>query len=246
MQPTIVILTYCTNPELAYGSLLVFDTLRVGYPDNDIVVIDNGSHPDIRPQIEAAANKAKCLFIARDQFNFVDHYAWWILNQSDVNSIVFVDPDVVFWKKMVLPVDAGLMSGRLIPQFRRQGVVALPRLHPSHLYFSDLSALRMALSNSQTWGFNAIGQSSAAIDGVTYSWDTCAPIYHKLQSQCVPFGVPQLECYDHIFYGSHLPLLKSLTSTDLPVRIHKSVKDNRVGDIRGVWREQDEYFKRMA
>ncbi|MEO6447712.1 MAG: hypothetical protein ABIO42_00555, partial [Burkholderiaceae bacterium] len=47
------ILTYCAHPALAYGTLLVFKTLRVGFPTARVEVYDNGSHPDVVGQIGA-------------------------------------------------------------------------------------------------------------------------------------------------------------------------------------------------
>lgn len=246
MDPTVVILTYCDHPASAYGALMVFDTLRVGYPDNRVIVIDNGSHPEVLPKIKASATAAGCTFIEQPRFDFVHHFAWWLLEQDDARSLVLLDPDVVFWKKMDLPASPGLMSGRLIPQFKRNGVVSLPRLHPSHLYIQDVQALREAVAKIPTWGFNPIGQVSAAIDGTLFSWDTCAPLYQAFSSECVTFNNKQLDCYDHLFYGSHLHKLKSLPPDSVPIAAHAAAKTGNVEALRGIWRDQDEFFTRMA
>ena len=74
MKPTVVILTYCEHPSLAYGTLMVFDTLRVGFPTFNIVVIDNGSHPDVVPQIKNAAERARASFTPTERHNFIEHY----------------------------------------------------------------------------------------------------------------------------------------------------------------------------
>ena len=36
--------------------------------------------------------------------------------------------------------------------------------------------------------------------------DTLEPLYAGLREQCVAFGEQQLDCYDHLFHGSHLPI----------------------------------------
>lgn len=53
--PRVVVLTFCFNPENLYGSLLSFKTLRVGFPDADVLVVDNASHPAVRASIRDAA-----------------------------------------------------------------------------------------------------------------------------------------------------------------------------------------------
>jgi len=246
LKPTVVILTYCADPALAYGSLLVFDSLRIGYPTNDIVVIDNGSHVDIRAKIKDAAISTSCAFVQKERFNFVDHFQWLLFDQMNWSSVVLVDPDVVFWEKMQLSKTNALMTGRLIPQFKRSNVVSMSRLHPSHLYFSSLEKLRDNVATIPSWGFNPIGQTSAAIDGVLHSWDTCAPLYHAFKNDCLAFNEDQLNSYDHLFYGSHLPLLKSLKETDVPCIAHNLVKNNRVPELKHIWRAQEKYFAEMA
>jgi len=246
MKPTVVILTYCENPALAYGTLLVFDTLRVGFPTNDIVVIDNGSHLDIRQKIKTAAILAGCSFVQKERFNFVEHYQWVLLNQTQWSSVVLLDPDIVFWGEMKYESEDVLMSGRLIPEFKRKNIVSMPRLHPSNLYFPNLQHLRSKIAEIPSWGFNPIGQISAAMNGVIYSWDTCAPLYHAFKNNCLAFKEAQLNLYDHLFYGSHLPLLTKLKETDVPSIAHNLVKNNRVAELKHIWLVQDKYFAEMA
>jgi len=245
MRPTVVILTHCADPEAAYGATLVFDTLRIGYPDNHVIVVDNGSHEEVLPLIASLATQTGCEFVPAQSFHFLDHFRWFLLEQNLYSSVVFLDPDVVFWSEMKFSKTPKLLNGRLIPSFKKNGVVSTARLHPSHLYVPDVFALRQALNNIPTWGFNPLGQTSAAIDGVLYSWDTCAPMYHALKDDCEPFAQEQLNCYDHLFYGSHLRWVKSLKPTDAPMRAHTLVKEGRVSELRGIWRDQDEYFARM-
>ncbi len=44
-MPHVYILTWCKSLESLYGSLLVFQTLRVGFPTAPVYVFDNGSLP---------------------------------------------------------------------------------------------------------------------------------------------------------------------------------------------------------
>ena len=96
----VVIQTYCEHPALAYGALMVFKTLRVGFPTAKILVIDNGSHLDVLPQIEKAALDVGCLFTPAPRQHFLDFYRWVLFEQTTMNSVVLLDPDVVFWNNV--------------------------------------------------------------------------------------------------------------------------------------------------
>ena len=50
----VYILTHCKSLESLYGSVLVFQTLRVGFPTSPIHVFDNGSLPEAREAIREA------------------------------------------------------------------------------------------------------------------------------------------------------------------------------------------------
>ncbi len=58
----VFILTYCRNTELFYGTELIFKTLRVGFPNAKVTVVDNASIPEVRTEIELLAKENDCLF----------------------------------------------------------------------------------------------------------------------------------------------------------------------------------------
>ncbi len=59
--PKVFIVTWCREAELLYGSLLIFKTLRAGFPTAEVVVIENASPPELRGPIYAAAEAAGCV-----------------------------------------------------------------------------------------------------------------------------------------------------------------------------------------
>ena len=232
MKPTVVILTYCEHPSLAYGSLMVFETLRVGYPTFDVVVIDNGSHPDVVPLIEAAAKKANASFTATERHNFIDHYRWMICDQTQLNSFVLLDPDVVFWKNVEDWSFDGVMAGRLIPDITTGGVTSVSRLHPSHVWIPDAKRLR------------ELGVSVELRKEENKFWDTLATIYQEHSDKCQSFTEDQLDCYDHLFYGSHFPAIEPrLKDDDLTYNSHRQAASGNMESLRGIWRDQERYFQ---
>lgn len=241
---TVFILTYCEHPALAYGALMVFKTLRLGFPTAEVVVIDNGSHPDVLPLIEKEAFGAGCAFMPTSRQHFLSFYRWALFEQTKTNSIVLLDPDVVFWNSVEDWKFDGLMAGRLIPDLYNYGVISLSRLHPSHLWVPNVEKLRKALGNTNANGFDPLHQFSAPINGKMYFWDTGAGLYQALASQCESFSDAQLDCYDHLFYGSHFPVIQPTLNDDgLTYTAHQAVARGDLASLKGIWREQDKHFK---
>lgn len=232
MKPTVVILTYCEHPSLAYGSLLVFDTLRVGFPTADILVIDNGSHPDVVPRIKAAAEGAGAIFTPTERHDFIEHYRWMLCQQTKIESLVLLDPDIVFWKNVEDWTFEGVMAGRLIPDLTTGGVTSKSRLHPSHIWVPSVKRLR------------ELGISVELHKKGDQFWDTLATIYQDHPNQCQPFTEKQLDCYDHLFYGSHFPAIEPrLKDDDLTYNSHRKAAAGETESLRGIWRDQERYFQ---
>ena len=232
MQPTVVILTYCEHPSLAYGALMVFDTLRVGFPTFDVVVVDNGSHPDVVPQIQAAAERSGALFTPMTRHDFMDHYKWWVCEQELSNSIILLDPDVVFWQNVEDWEFDGAIAGRLIPDLKMGAITSLSRLHPSHAWIPDVKRLR------------ALGVSVELRQEGGKFFDTLASICQEHPNECQTFTEQQLDCYDHLFYGSHLPAIEPrLNDNDLTFDAHRCAASGDLQSLKGIWRKQDKYFQ---
>lgn len=232
MKPTVVILTYCEHPSLAYGALMVFETLRVGYPTFDVVVIDNGSHPDVVPLIAKAASKVNATFTATERHNFIDHYRWMICDQTQLDSFILLDPDVVFWKNVEDWSFNGIMAGRLIPDITTGGVTSVSRLHPSHIWVPSAKRLR------------DLGVSVELRKEGSKFWDTLATIYQEHGDKCQSFTEDQLDCYDHLFYGSHFPAIEPrLKDDDLTYNSHRQAASGNIESLRGIWRDQERYFQ---
>ena len=246
MTPTVTILTYCAHPALAYGTLLVFKTLRTGFPTARVVVYDNGSHPEVKKQIEQAAADVGAEFHAV-QKHYANHYEWLLLHREiDSKQLVILDPDVIFWENVEgWQFGDALIAGRLIPGIGESVVQVLPRLHPSLFWVPDWAALRQKiLERSPTWEF--VGPDAENVKGGRHLiMDTLAPLYREFTAQSFAFGEAQLDCYDHLFNGSHLPVL-DMNQTSGFEAIRAGHEWAAVGDfasLRGIWRQQEAYFR---
>jgi hypothetical protein len=69
-------------------------------------------------------------------------------------------------------------------------------------------------------------------------------LYEALREQCFAFGAEHLDCYDHIFHGSHLPINAGCEHPGFEkiTAGHLAAAAGDLAAIRGIWRLQEEYF----
>jgi len=243
MKPLVTILTYCAHPALAYGTLLVFKSLRTGYPTADIEVYDNGSHPEVRDQIMAECQRVGASFTGIKPQSWVDHYKWLILGRQHEagRPLVILDPDVILWENCEgWDFTGSLIAGRRMRRIHAGPIVQRARLHPSHLWIHDVAALREAM------GTQANALISPAIvklpDGLHF-WDTFSRLYEEMVHWCHGFSDEKLDCFDHLFYGSHLPVIGANASIGNVLGLaHVYAATGSEDMLRGIWRKQDEFF----
>ena len=65
MTKNVYILTWCDRIENLYGTTMVFNTLRVGFPTAEIHVVDNASIPGVRPVLRQYAQECNANFTRR-------------------------------------------------------------------------------------------------------------------------------------------------------------------------------------
>lgn len=246
-KPKVFIVTWCREAELLYGSLLIFKTLRTGFPTAEVTVIENASPPELRPPIYEAAAAAGCavrqLEEERPHWSLVEEIA----TTHDQPTVV-LDSDLAFWESVEdWTFGEALMAGRYLPEFADPftDTLTMARLHSSHLWFPRPDALRArlaALARFRTQS-GSLFQPRMMPPG-WWRWDTASALFHALGEEAVRFGEPHLDAYDHLFCGSHLPLvlprlgerwgglmseLHLRSQTDLP-------------SLKGVWRLQEQFF----
>lgn len=249
--PIVHVLTYCAHPTSAYGSLMVFDTIRTGFPSAPIEVWDNGSCAEVVPDIESAAQKVCARFTSLTSRHYSDHLRWVLLERPHPKCVplVLCDPDVVFWES-VEGWDFGqaLMAGRLMPLMQHSGFIAMQRLHPSLLFIPDVHELRRAVkaADARAFGWDAIGPRTSWVNGQPHFWDTLSDLFNALCAGCVAFGEAELNAYDHLFFGTHLVMLGALRADglrDLCTEAHAHAATGNAQALRGIWRRQQVFFE---
>jgi hypothetical protein len=243
------VLTYCDQIEQLYGNLLIFKTIRVGFPDSEIYVVDNASVPAARVEISQQANACGARLIQIEKRISHEMYFNTALLMQPPKSAVFLDPDICFWERVDGWNFDALMAGRLIPQFRCEytGCVTHPRLHTSFLWIPDVPALVTALRSlcSKYREYAPFRPLMFPDKGQWHRLDTGASEYAALRDNTYAFQEKELDAYDHLFCGTHAWKVGPTLSHEHRIRfenLHQAVQhDHRA--LRGSWREQEEYFR---
>lgn len=256
-MPRVSILTYCRNPDLFYGTELIFKTLRVGFPSASISVVDNCSVPEARDEVESLAKEAGCQFlaisdgpIAHDRF-ILKTIRDAANDHSFEGPLVFVDPDVCLWESWEEFHFDGLVAGKFVGRFFDPvtQTVTMPRLHTSLLWISDPKRLweEVVRIKSRRFDFDPFLSCSVNLDGVWYRYDTGASLYAALPGRFSRFEERHLDCYDHIFAGSHLDLFFDSYDESCQrmfSQVHGAARAGDLDALRGIWRYQDAVFHR--
>jgi hypothetical protein len=242
----VYILTWCKNIAQLYGSLLVFDTIRVGFPTAEIVVIDNNSIPVAVNEIEKAAAKVKAQFFKLEyEIQHHDHIRCILTPENDESEIYIVDPDVIFWTNVELFSTDKLLAGRLIPAFfdKYSNTLTKARVHTSFIYIPSVKLIREKINLIETnhWGANLIRPIVLKINSEWLHWDTFGQLYECLQGDFEIFTDEMNDSFDHIYAGSHLDILAKRHNLPMMHKVH-NLAINDPAALKGIWRDQHQFF----
>ncbi len=209
------ILATVLNHELLAASLLVFKSLRVGFPTSQIHVYGNGLDRTARQRIARAAIAVGARFQPIDQTSHGQWIEWLIRHGREPFWIA--DCDIEFYRQVEhwfdRAPDGQLFAGRYEPEFFEDWTRSthVARLHPSLMWFNP-RPLRAAM---RSWPgkhpfFNSVEKtlirwSFVPAQGRLLFYDTCAGLHHALKG--TPFTPEQNECFHHTFAGTYSDLL---------------------------------------
>lgn len=251
----VYILTSCRRIDLLYGSTLVFDSLRRGFPSARVTVVDNGSIEEGREEIRRRAKDAGCLFVSSR--SAVEHGAFLeetlAAHRDDDSPLVFLDPDVVFWESVEawsFPRET-LLAGRYVPTLARHGAIEIPRLHSSFLVIPSPRRLwrRLEELSSVVWDFHPFRAASYVEKGRLRHVDTGAALYSLLSetdpAACSSFEERHLAAYEHLSCGTSIDLAEKCLSPKALGELQRAhaLARSDVGKLRGLWRDQERSWK---
>ncbi len=253
---TVLILTFCRKADLFYGTSLIFNTLRAGFPTARIIVVDNASLPELRGTIASFAHRTGCEHFQIED-PCIDHPEFldtalgaFAKSEHGENALVFLDPDVCLWENCEGFEFDGLMAGRLYRAFRPEitQTLAMPRLHTSFLWIPNARRLREAIAECQRYhyDFRPFDTWSTRLGGRWCRYDTGASLYAVLGNRMNAFTEEHLNCFDHIFSGCHIDWLEKALdqpTLDLFQTIHERAREGDLAALRGVGQLQDSLWQ---
>jgi len=250
MKSPIHILATVRKPELLAAALLVFRTLRVGFPTAPVYVWGNGLKPD---HAEILRNVTLSIGGVFNNLKPTCHDAWieqLVLNQA--RPFWIADTDLVFLEEcewFFEDDDAALFAGRLEPAWREpwSQTTTVERLHTCLQWFNP-QALRGAMMR---WNRQRVPEvfHTAQVpfirqhfipgrDGVTL-YDTTAGLWQA--GWGTPFTDKQNACFEHLHAATYADEVgKCETLKDLPA-VHQAIyADPQLA--RGIQRQQNEFY----
>lgn len=245
--PTIHIPAACHNESLKEGSLLVFKTLRVGFPTAQVVVHLYGQD---NIGIEEEALLAGCEV---KHTTFLNHDLLGYLLDTEILPFVFLDTDIIFWSsceqwKLWAREDVG-MSGFLVPEFRDSfsGAITRERLHTSFLYLNPSALEARAQIINKKYHYtqwtpltDLLAPQQVPLQGQNYFYDIAAGLYHYVGG--LPFTDEQLSYYAHLNCGTLADIVGPRCKDINLLAAHKAIYQNPEL-ARKCWSDQIAYYE---
>ncbi|MEE9238244.1 MAG: hypothetical protein V3U58_01645 [Thermodesulfobacteriota bacterium] len=250
----VYITTCCQKSEQKYGSTLIFKTIRVGFPTADITVYDTSTVQEARLEIARLAEKQDCKYVGLGFRTPLDAFIKAFV-RGEYGTTILLDSDLCFWQSVEgWGFGDYLLAGRFIPEYQDEftGCLILARLHTSFIWIHDVKLLRNKIEeNSRKFlGFDPYINFTYK-DANSDNWvflDCGASLFSAFESEVFSFGEKELNSYDHLFCGSYadevFPRL-SVNARKIFQRHHRWAK-NDYTKLKGIWKEQDKYFKRRV
>lgn len=248
-MPNVFILATCRRPELLPFTLLVFKTIRVGFPNSKIIVRNNYLLDFAVSQIEILAKTVDAK-LEEDTSTTIHHQWIEALVNREQEPFWICDSDMVFFNKIEDWQFPTSLAGWRIPEWQDEFTKARTRsrLHTS-LLFIDPLRLREDIEKYESQFpktvFNPLVNLFHPLclplkqEGTFY--DTCSLLYHAIGGTA--FTPQQLDSYFHFFFGNCADVvLPHLQNGREMFEIRQAILEKpELG--RGLWRAQMEYYE---
>lgn len=203
------ILLYCRSQENVIGNFLFFQTIRIAFPSQNIIVFSNDNDDLFNQKAAALCEKVKAeLVILNSEVTHAEHIS--NLLSIETNPFYIVDPDTVWYEEMPCSYQA-LMAGRYIPNFYDFLTESntYERLHTSCLYLDPDGIYEELSKVKYLHEFNPISPSIYYHDEIRYRYDTTSKLYNFLQfkGKTFNFDAQVNNKFAHLFCGTHLDIV---------------------------------------
>jgi len=249
---TVHILATVRKPELLPAALLVFRTLRTGFPTAKICVWGNSLDS---ASFAAVANECAKVNAQLRNLAATSHDAWIeSLIEESMSPFWICDTDMVFWDPVEewFSVDAGQINfaGRYEPAFHEEwtDTVHVQRLHTCLMYLNP-AKVRMAMREFMSripspWGntadFPFIRQHIVPVRGrLPLFYDSCTGMYHAIESAA--FTEPMNQCFEHLHCATYADALENKAFQEVHRRVYEDINA-----AKGLRELQEKYYLERA
>lgn len=253
MSETVNILASCRNIELLPATLMVFRTLRVGFPTSLVKVQINAMHPTARRAVTAAAQATGCQVLDTPVGHAIRHDEWVEkLFHSQKVPFWICDTDIAFFDSIEGHDLKGNFAGRYVPDFDDEwtGTRHAERLHTCLMWFDPKTAAHAmwawACKLPESWMAPKLEFFRQAYwpqrDGKTLFHDTTAGLFHTIGGTC--FREELNDKFEHLNCGTYSDLVApSLKDAPDFASAHAAMPDHPEL-TRGIRRQQTAYYER--
>lgn len=244
ISPVVHILTTCHNLDLLPATLLVFRTLRVGFPTAEVYVWGNNLPLEAEQAVRRSGERFTPL-------GATSHDAWIERLLDNSHSPFWIcDTDIVFWSSVETFPGDSLLAGRYEPAFREpwSKTQKVDRLHTSLLWFNTLplrQAIREWIARWHPKGFPFVPESELirqqfipqGAGKPPLFYDSCAGLYQALGGQA--FTEEQNAAFEHLHCGVYSDRISSALP-GLPA-VHQAVWAD-TNAARGLLAQQANFY----
>ena len=249
MKIDVHILATCLNPAMLDTTLLVFKTLRTGFPDANVKVWENALTPEqsMRLRLMAGSFIESIMLPQR-----IAHDAW-IAGLLDRSTTPFwiLDTDVIFFEKAPEPSPQDFLFGRFEPAFLEPWTKTnrVSRLHTALLYFDPIAIRIKILEWAKLWqpkdfpfspSFELIQQHFVpqGVDRPPMFYDTCAGLYQAIGG--TSFTESQNHTFEHLHCGTYSDRIQKALPDASRAR---EVVSKNIANARGLFDAQEDYYR---
>lgn len=209
----VFILATSRKPELLPYTLLVFKTLRIGFPTARVFVTGNALEGFALKSVQDAAAAENCTFVNRSEETI--HHKWveYLIEEADMPFWI-CDTDMIFYSKVEDWRFETALAGYRIPEFKDDFTVAVTRsrLHTSLLYIDPLKLKKEVENFKAPYPItvfnppvNLFYPITYPLNGTVYFHDTMSFVYHAIGG--TEFTPKQKDAYFHFFFGTFSDLV---------------------------------------
>lgn len=242
------ILATCRNEELIPYALLVFKSLRIGFPTSDVYVYGNNLADDVLLQVSAACKDLGCSF-KNDKESIYHEWVDYLIS-SNKEPFWICDTDMIFYSSVEGFQFNTALAGFRVPEFFDEftGAITRSRLHTSLLYIDPFKFdTQIEKYNSQfpVTPFNPRPASPVAplcisFNGRGYFYDVMAQAYHAISGTA--FTAEQKDAFFHFNFGtvSDVVLPRLFNGKEMQLARDAVLNNPELG--RGAWRFQEQHY----